>query len=837
MPIVSPNLDDLRFDRIVEELKRRIPVYAPEWTNWNDSDPGIAMIQLFAYLGEQLGYRLNRVPEKAHIALLELLGIRLAPAHAAHTRVGFFLGAPSLVSGFTIEAASRVTRKAAPPAIFETDEALSVTPAQPIEWLATKNPYLWDLLRLDDAGNREPSPTDADLPGSIPANDSRWLTVGWDGQKPKPTELPLAPVRILPRTTSGVDHPYLWIAIDFNPALDAGFLGTRVTLTVQLDDDEQPDPRHVEHCAPITAGRELAPPLIDWLAYYDAEAATMRRVPSRIDDTTEKLTRSGTLRFDVPFGMGPLPDAAWANLRDASSPAPVDACEDLVGQLKSALGTPPSPGDPIPFDLTGFQSALTAAATAAQAASAAIVSPVAHPLDPKLRDPEKTRGWLRIGPIAPTAAKLRYLGFNAVGATNVITVRGERLGRSDGRPGQQLQLAFRNVVTDSLELAIQESNAPGALMTTWTRIDTLEAAGAFDRVYELDPEAGVVRFGDGAHGRIPPLVPNAGAIVALRYRHGGGVAGESPAGTLTVSAVQNVGLVGVVNFVSAAGGRDAETLLGAELRARRELATRDRAVTATDFEWIALQTPDVRVRRAIVIPRRRPLQATLTAFEGKALRRANEIAALAAAADCAPCAPGGKPGRAAKPPAHEAKDAGGLDDDFEAPGVVTVVVVPDVGDFEPTPTRSFERAVCRQLDAHRLITTEVYVAPPQYCRVQDVFARVKGRAGYTRAQLQDLVGDTLTRYLDVLVGGDDGTGAPFGGQLHIADLIARVMRTEGIERVEVLSASFTRSKTNASPRKGKLRSCPAASDEYDRVELGAEETTSIDLSSFTLSTV
>ena len=83
MPIESPQLDDLRYDARVEELIRRIPVYAPEWTDHNDSDPGITLIQLFAHLAEQIGYRLNRIPEKNHIELLKLLGVRLQPARAA----------------------------------------------------------------------------------------------------------------------------------------------------------------------------------------------------------------------------------------------------------------------------------------------------------------------------------------------------------------------------------------------------------------------------------------------------------------------------------------------------------------------------------------------------------------------------------------------------------------------------------------------------------------------------------------------------------------------------------------------------------------------------------
>jgi hypothetical protein len=96
---------------------------------------------------------------------------------------------------------------------------------------------------------------------------------------------------------------------------------------------------------------------------------------------------------------------------------------------------------------------------------------------------------------------------------------------------------------------------------------------------------------------------------------------------------------------------------------------------------------------------------------------------------------------------------------------------------------------------------------------------------------------TLAGYLDVLRGGDDGQGAPFGGQVHIADLIAHAFRTEGVERVEHLSADFVRTKSNAKPRAGTLLLCPARPEEFDHVDLAAEETTSLETSSFALSTV
>src|SRR5215831_7297650 len=131
MPIQSPQLDDLRYDAVVQQLLRRIPVYAPEWTDWNDSDPGVTLIQLFAYLAEQVGYRLNQVPEKNYIELLKLLGIRLKPAHAAASRLGIFLADPTTFEGLTLDARSRFMGKGSAPANFESDVDVDMVPAEP----------------------------------------------------------------------------------------------------------------------------------------------------------------------------------------------------------------------------------------------------------------------------------------------------------------------------------------------------------------------------------------------------------------------------------------------------------------------------------------------------------------------------------------------------------------------------------------------------------------------------------------------------------------------------------------------------------------------------------
>src|SRR3954463_5774226 len=83
MPLISPTLDNRTFEQLREELLKRIPVYAPEWTDHNESDPGIALLELFAYLGESLLFRFNQIPDAAQVAFLRLLGVQTRPAQVA----------------------------------------------------------------------------------------------------------------------------------------------------------------------------------------------------------------------------------------------------------------------------------------------------------------------------------------------------------------------------------------------------------------------------------------------------------------------------------------------------------------------------------------------------------------------------------------------------------------------------------------------------------------------------------------------------------------------------------------------------------------------------------
>src|SRR3954463_5806565 len=89
MPLAPPVIDDRRYQQLVDETLARVPVHTPEWTNFNHSDPGVTLVQLFAFLTENLIYRANQIPERNRAKFLQLLGIPLRTAREARGLVTF----------------------------------------------------------------------------------------------------------------------------------------------------------------------------------------------------------------------------------------------------------------------------------------------------------------------------------------------------------------------------------------------------------------------------------------------------------------------------------------------------------------------------------------------------------------------------------------------------------------------------------------------------------------------------------------------------------------------------------------------------------------------------
>ena len=89
MPLLLPNLDDRTWSDLVAEGTSLIPVYGPEWTNQNYSDPGITLVELLGYLAESCIYQTNQISDRERLRFLALVGVAPKPPVPAYAILSF----------------------------------------------------------------------------------------------------------------------------------------------------------------------------------------------------------------------------------------------------------------------------------------------------------------------------------------------------------------------------------------------------------------------------------------------------------------------------------------------------------------------------------------------------------------------------------------------------------------------------------------------------------------------------------------------------------------------------------------------------------------------------
>src|SRR5438270_4638029 len=145
MPIEPINLDDRTFEQIYAETISRVPVHTQEWTNFNDSDPGATIVQLFAFMTENLLYRSNRIPEANRRKFLSLLNIPLQPASPGRGLV-IFRNDRGPVKAFALDAGQEVRAGKVP---FSTRTPVNILPVTAVAF------YKKPQQMLDDATKQQ----------------------------------------------------------------------------------------------------------------------------------------------------------------------------------------------------------------------------------------------------------------------------------------------------------------------------------------------------------------------------------------------------------------------------------------------------------------------------------------------------------------------------------------------------------------------------------------------------------------------------------------------------------------------------------------------------------
>ncbi|HEU4325854.1 MAG TPA: putative baseplate assembly protein [Roseiflexaceae bacterium] len=372
---------------------------------------------------------------------------------------------------------------------------------------------------------------------------------------------------------------------------------------------------------------------------------------------------------------------------------------------------------------------------------------------PRLDSPEQAArliGWLRLRPRPETplaSLRLSWIGINAVEIDQRQSLSSRVIGTSSGAPDQEFALPGAPVEPETLRIEVEEE---GRGYQPWLRVDDLALAGRDQGAYQLDPEAGTVRFGDGLRGR----VPDAGRRVRVALaRIGGGKAGNQAPGSITqLSSPPSGRTVKLLQSLATEGGEDAETLEQAERRIPALFRHRDRAVTADDYRRLAAETPGVRLGRVEVLPRFRPQQ------------RQSGVA-----------------------------------------GTVSVMVLPQKDGFQPAnpqPDRPTLEAVHSHLDARRPLATELYVIGCEYVRIgvsvgvsllDNLGALSLGQGGLaasadgrplSRDSVVAAVREALRLFLWPLApGGYEGAGWPLGRTVRDRELEVVVARVPGVDAV------------------------------------------------------
>lgn len=559
MPLQIPSIDDRRYQDLLNEALARIPVHNPEWTNFNKSDPGVTLLELFAFLTENLLYRSNQIPERNRRKFLQLLGVPLQPASSAVGLVTFSNDRGPLQT-ITLNSGLEVNAGQVP---FRTDHGLDVLPIEAHVYykqrILVPDTQVTDYYKLLYASYKGTPPNDADI--------QLYQTVPLDGREGREVEI----------GQDATDRS-AWIALMVRAS------------DKPIDDSEK-------------AKEDLRDKVRDAIA---GKTINLGIVPA-IDAATRRLAPAGAAN---PEGE-PLLQYLIPNVR-SDGLLPTDP-DQRVPQYRPLIASPrgnvlETPGV---VEIT-----LPSAAELQLWSNLDPLEQGVADFPPSLEDSrlsDRVITWLRVQASPGVGARLLWAGINATSITQRAHVANELLPDGTGAPDQTVVLSRKPVIPKSVRLIV----SPLAGETRkWQEIDDLMSAGPEVQVpdprqppgaarvpslpaevYVVDAESGQIKFGDGLRGKRPP----AGAKLRVSYDYGVGSAGNVAAGSINSSPALPAGIK-VNNPVRTWNGTEAEKVGEGEKQIARYLQHRDRLVSAADFETITMRTPGVDIGRVEVLP-------------------------------------------------------------------------------------------------------------------------------------------------------------------------------------------------------------------------------------------
>ena len=309
MALISPILDNRSYEQLRDELVKRITVYAPEWTDHNESDPGIALLELFAYLGESMLFQFNQIPDTTRLEFLRLLGVQPRIATIAQVMLAV-----------TTELADGVQ-------ILQGSEAK----AGSISFETSDEVYAWPLDSVAAGKQAAPGPANqADQDRRADALARMGLSPSADATFYDTVEVPadpMAPDAVSLDVSTTVDQS-LWIALLGKSATDLSKLAGR-TLFVGVGFDEAVPPDFdLQQIGPngsvpyAAANLDATPPTMLW-QIWNGPGQTPALAPLDVlGDTTRGMVSTGVIKLQLPKTL-PVIDPSQPLAGDATSPPPL----------------------------------------------------------------------------------------------------------------------------------------------------------------------------------------------------------------------------------------------------------------------------------------------------------------------------------------------------------------------------------------------------------------------------------------------------------------------------------------------------------------------------------
>jgi len=748
MPIPLPNLDDRRWADLVDDGRATIPRYAPQWTDYNLHDPGITVIDLFAWLAEMTNYRLNRVPSRHKRKFLELLGFEIDGPIPASALLSF--APPPATPSFALPAGTE----------FEgTDPDQNRIPFRTLVDTTVLASAIEAVLVDDGSGtlaNRTRDFTDC-LPiqpfGAQPQPGAAFY-LGFDALT---SGFPLS----IGLMFSGPGNDAAERARILAEAAEHAFECQPVTTRIQCGPSTAPAPVGLPAHQSVTIAWEVfttsgwsAIAANDDTRSFTLDGLVVLTPPATITATVVKGISAFYVRARITAGTF---DAIPLLLDAAVNAVP---CEQAVPVTESFVikagvvpsGAAPAPGTPVQLTFGANNGVIQSLAFGTGS-----------------------------GPMVPVWS---YTAPTA-GSAGEITLGLELLGVGSGLPTQQFVLSQPQADPTSAGLY----TLTGSVWQQWIARDDFDASTRTDFHYVLDPVSGTATFGTGERGQAPP----ANCLIFAGYRttfaDGGNIGAtlvnrprQSPVNAVLLSAATAALLKSITtNREKAQGGEAAETLDHALGRAVETLHAHERLLDlAQQNKSTTLDQIDGASVRALAAPWRGvnllDLERIALSVPGTRIDRAHGWASLH--------------------PDHPCLDA---------PGVVTVVIVPEYPVDMPMPTPGTLDRVWQYLNRRRMAATTLEVRGPSYVQVT-VTSAIAIRTGASAASAIARVVDALNSFLNPLTGGPAYLGWPFGRSVYRAEILRLIQDVPGVDHVDTLAMQSD----TGGPQCGDIALCPTA---------------------------